>query len=86
MRTLLPLEISTLELTGRGQKRLIKVAAMGFGAAVPFYRRLELSEELREIFCARDYDTDEIPADLFGRDRYPAGRLMNRRVELNVIW
>ncbi len=86
LRALLPLEISTLALSMHGHKRLITIAAVGFGAAVPFYRQMELSQELREIFCQMEYRPEEIPAHLFGRDRYPAGRLMNRRVELNVIW
>jgi hypothetical protein len=86
LRPLLPLEIVTLEISARAQKRVVKIVAVGFGAAVPFYRELQLSEELREFFCKMDYRSDEMPARIFGRDRYPAGRLMNRRVELNVIW
>jgi hypothetical protein len=86
LRPLLPLEIVTVEISAHGRKRVVRTVAIGFGAAVPFYRELSLSEELREIFCKMDYRAEEMPAQLFGRDRYPAGRLMNRRVELNVIW
>ncbi len=86
LRPLLPLEIVTLEISAHGRKMVIRTVAIGFGAAVPFYRELRVSEELREVFCKMDYRAEEMPAYLFGRDRYPAGRLMNRRVEVNVIW
>lgn len=86
LRPLLPLEVATLEFDFAGQTRRVHLVSTGLGAAVPFYRRLEISEELQEVFCRMDFAPEEMPQFFFGKDTFPAGRLMNRRVELNMVW
>lgn len=86
LRALLPIEVATFEFAHRGQLRYVHLLSTGFGAAVPFYRRLEVSEELQEVFCRMGFAPEETPDFFFGKDAHPAGRLMNRRVELNMVW
>ncbi len=86
IKALIPMEVSSLEFTIAGQRRLVHLIGSGMGAAVPFYRALELSGELQEVFCRMGFSSEEMPKSFFGKDAFPAGRLMNRRVELNMIW
>ncbi len=86
LRPLLPLEVATLTFEVAGQLRRVHLVSTGLGAAVPFYRRLEISEELQEVFCRMGFAPEEMPQFFFGKDAFPAGRLMNRRVELNMLW
>lgn len=86
LRSLIPMEISQNEILTASNRFVVTAISAGLGAAVPFYRQLELSGELQEILCRMGYLPAEMPRHLFGKDNYPAGRLMNRRVELNVIW
>lgn len=86
LEPLLPLEEVTLEFSIAGQTRRVHLLGTGLGAAVPFYRRLEISEELQEVFCRMGFAPEETPRFFFGKDAHPAGRLMNRRVELNMVW
>jgi hypothetical protein len=82
----MPAAVTSLEFTLGEQQRYVHFISTGMGAAVPFYRRLKRREELREIFCHMGFTEGEMPEAFFGNDAYPSGRLMNRRVELNVIW
>jgi hypothetical protein len=86
LRALLPMEVATFEFSPGGQTRYVHLVSTGFGAAVPFYRRLEVSEELQEVFCRMGFGPQETPGFFFGKDAHPSGRLMNRRVELNMVW
>lgn len=86
LRPLLPLEEVTLEFSLEGQTRRVHLLGTGLGAAVPFYRRLEVSEELQEVFCRMGFAPEETPRFFLGKDAHPSGRLMNRRVELNMVW
>ncbi len=83
---LMPVEVSTFEFVIAGQGRYVHMISSGFGAAAPFYRKLELSEEMQEVFCRMGFAPEEMPKFFFGKDSHPAGRVMNRRVELNMIW
>jgi outer membrane protein OmpA-like peptidoglycan-associated protein len=83
IKHVLPGSVMTLALK-RGNKTVnIHFVAVGFGAAVPFYRHFEMPEEMRQAFAKMGAVA---PNSFYGDDRYPAGRLMNRRVEVNLIW
>ena len=86
IRNLLPGSIATVTLT-RGDKSIdVHFVAVGFGAAVPFYRRAKLTDEFRQAFLDMGFGSSGIPTYFYGNDLYPAGRLMNRRVEINLVW
>jgi outer membrane protein OmpA-like peptidoglycan-associated protein len=83
IKHVLPGSVLTLALK-RGDKTInVHFVAVGFGAAVPFYRHFDMPAEMREVFAKMGI---EAPRSFYGDDRYPAGRLMNRRVEVNLIW
>lgn len=86
IRERLPLEIIHLELRDRHSSRALTIVTAGFGVTVPFHRRLEEAPEVVEAFCAMGYKPEEIPRVFFGDDAHPAGRFLNRRAELHVIW
>ncbi len=83
IRHVLPGSVQTLALKRGGKIVNVHFVAVGFGATVPFYRHFNMSEEMREAFKKVGFDA---PNSFYGDDRYPAGRLMNRRVEVNLIW
>lgn len=86
IRERLPLEIIHLQLHDRHSSRDLTIVTAGFGVTVPFHRRLEEAPEVLEAFCAMGYKPEEIPRTFFGDDAHPAGRFLNRRAELHVIW
>jgi len=86
IRDRLPMEIVHLQLRNRESSRALTIVTAGFGVTVPFHRRLEEAPEVVEAFCAMGYKPEEIPRTFFGDDAHPAGRFLNRRAELHVIW
>lgn len=86
LRALLPVEVVTYEFASAAGPRYLHFISTGFGAAAPFYRRVEVAGELEEVFCRMGFKPEEYPAFFFGKDAHPTGRLMNRRVELNMVW
>ncbi len=80
---LLPRHLTTLVCRSGSRSIKVHVVSIGFGATVPFYRRFEIPEDQRRAFAEIGA---AVPSDLYGDDRYPAGRFMNRRVEVNIIW
>jgi hypothetical protein len=83
IKHVLPGSVVTLALKQGGKTVNIHFVAVGFGAAVPFYRHFDMPEEMRQAFAKMGA---AVPNSLYGDDRYPAGRLMNRRVEVNLLW
>ncbi len=83
IKHVLPGSVLTLALKRGGKTVNVHLVAVGFGAAVPFYRHFDMPKEMREAFAKIGI---EAPHSFYGDDRYPAGRLMNRRVEVNLIW
>ncbi len=83
IKHVLPGSVLTLALKRGGKTVNVHFVAIGFGATVPFYRHFNISGEMREAFQKMSFDA---PNSFYGDDRYPAGRLMNRRVEVNLIW
>ncbi len=91
IRNLLPGNVQTVTITGKskgGESKKINVhfVAVGFGAAVPFYREFTLDESTQKAFEKLGYRPEDVPTFFYGDDNYPSGRLMNRRVEVNLIW
>jgi hypothetical protein len=86
LKHVLPGSVQTLELTDGRKNIKVHFVAVGFGSAVPFYRRFKITEETREAFGRMGFNATDIPSSFYGDDRYPAGRLMNRRIEVNLIW
>ncbi len=80
---LLPRNVITLIFKGEKKSVNVHVVSAGFGSTVPFYRRFEIPPQKRAEFEKMGVTA---PYDLYGDDRYPAGRFMNRRVEVNIIW
>ncbi len=83
IKHMLPGSVQTLALKRGGKIVNVHFVAVGFGATVPFYRHFNMSEEMREAFNKIGFDA---PNSFYGDDTYPSGRLMNRRVEVNLIW
>lgn len=86
IRERMPLEVIDLQLRDRHHSRALTIVIAGFGVTVPFHRRLEEAPEVVEAYCAMGYKPEEIPQVFFGDDAHPAGRFLNRRAELHVIW
>ncbi len=83
IKHVLPGSVLTLALK-RGDKTVnVHFVAVGFGAAVPFYRHFTMPAEMHDVFAKLG---SPAPGSFYGDDRYPAGRQMNRRVEVNLIW
>jgi outer membrane protein OmpA-like peptidoglycan-associated protein len=69
-----------------GKKRIsISLITAGFGAAVPFYRKFVITDTLKAIFCAGGMAPNDFPNAIFADDKYPSGRVMNRRIEVSLI-
>jgi hypothetical protein len=83
IKHVLPGSVLTLALKRGGKTVNVHFVAVGFGAAVPFYRHFTMPAEMHEVFAKLG---SPAPDSFYGDDRYPAGRLMNRRVEVNLIW
>ncbi|MDZ7266995.1 MAG: hypothetical protein ONB48_05515 [candidate division KSB1 bacterium] len=86
IRDRLPMETVHLQLSDRDHSRDLAIVIAGFGVTVPFHRRLEEAPEVVEAFCVMGYKPQDIPRAIFGDDAHPAGRFLNRRAELHVIW
>lgn len=83
IKHVLPGSVLTLALKRGGKTVNVHFVAVGFGATVPFYRHFDMPKEMREAFQKIG---SVAPNSFYGDDRYPAGRQMNRRVEVNLIW
>jgi hypothetical protein len=77
--------LTTLAMRYGRREVTIDVFTAGFGAAIPFYRRFSVTDELKTIFCAGGLASNQIPNEIFADDEYPSGRVMNRRIEVNLI-
>lgn len=86
IKSLLPGNVLTVTITRGAKKVDVHFVAIGFGATVPFYRHFTLKGETKAAFQKLGYEEKDMPTNFFGEDHYPSGRLMNRRVEVNVIW
>jgi hypothetical protein len=86
IKNLLPGNLLTVALKRGGKTVNVHFVAVGFGVAVPFYRHFTMPDKMREAFRTMGFGEADIPASFYGDDQYPAGRLMNRRVEVNLIW
>ncbi len=79
-----------LAVLRKGKKRLmVHFVAAGFGDKIPFYRRMHITPEYQRMLCAGGY-ARPVPLDqideIYANDSHPAGRVMNRRIEVSLIF
>ena len=86
LRPDLPANLTHVTLSKGTQTIQLYILSAGFGIAVPFYRHCELPESTKQSFRADGYSENQIPASFFGDDNTAAGRHLNRRVEVSIVW
>jgi len=74
----------------KGPTRLrVHFIAAGLGDKIPFYRRTQMTTEFNRLLCAGDYEDfqpKQVIYEIYANDQHPAGRVMNRRIEVSLIF